>query len=200
MEDFTKWPEIGRGDERVCYQNPSDPARCIKVSRKEKCKQSRREIRYFRYLVRRGVSFAHIPKFYGVIETEDLIGIEQELIQTPSGTHPLDIRHYLKQNLSEEQHQEFWRALAKLKSYMLRYNIIPCDLVMSNMLVLEEPGGMRIMLVDGLGGAEVIPFSDYIPYLGRKKINRKWKRFIQGVVRPHFDEFQSLPKLRSNSL
>lgn len=191
MGDFTKWPEVGRGDERVCYEDPRDPARCVKVSSKRKCKQSKREIRYFRYLVRRGVAFSHIPRFYGVVETGSLIGIEQELIKTASGERPQDVRHYLKQPLSSKQKQAFWAALADLKAYLIRYNVIPCDLVMSNMLVLEEPESLRIMLVDGLGGAEVIPFANYIRYLGRKKIHRKWEKFINQTVQPHFDNFQS---------
>lgn len=191
MEDFTHWLEIGRGDERVCYQNPDDASRCIKVSSKKKCKQSMREIRYFRYLVRREVPFVHLPRFYGAFETDSLIGIEQELIRDQSGKQPLDVRHYLKNPLSPKQQEDFWVAMADLKSYLVRYNVIPCDLVMSNMLVLEEPGSVRIMLIDGLGGAEVIPFSDYIRCLGRKKIQRKWERYINKVVRPHFDMFQS---------
>lgn len=190
MEDFTRWPEIGRGDERVCYQNPYDASKCLKVSSKVKCKQSKREIRYFQYLIRRGVSFEYMPKFFGAIETDKFIGFEQELIRNNSGRRPLDVRHYLKKPLSPSQQEEFWFAMKELKSYLIRYNIIPCDLVMSNMLVLEESEPLRIMLIDGLGGAELIPFSNYIRCLGRRKIERKWDRYINQKVRPHFEAFQ----------
>ena len=191
MEDFTQWREVGRGDERVCYENPNDPMRCVKGSRKEKCKQSKREIRYFQYLVKRDVPFIHIPEFYGVVETDTLIGIDQQLIKSPSGDQPLDIRHYLKLQLSKAEQEEFWQALAELKGYLLKYNVIPCDLVMSNILIVKEKDGIRSVMVDGFGATEFLGLSNYFRYIGRKKIERKWKRFIDDMVLPHFRERQS---------
>jgi hypothetical protein len=190
MEDFTQWPQVGRGDERICYQNPNDPGRCVKVSPKERCKQSKREIRYFQYLKKQQVPFTHIPNFYGIIETDNLIGIEQELIMNPSGGRPLDIRHYLKQKLSVPEQEQFWNALNQLKEYLLGYNVIPCDLVMSNILVVQDKDSIRAVIVDGLGAAEILALPNYIRFLGRKKIERKWKRFLKNMVFPHFDAHQ----------
>lgn len=80
MPDVSEWKVIGRGDERICYQHPDDPARCIKLSRREKSKQTRRELRYFGFLRRRGVPFTLIPEFFGVVKDEEYIGIEQQLV------------------------------------------------------------------------------------------------------------------------
>lgn len=192
MQDFTHWTVIGRGDERTCYLNPEDPTRCIKVSCKEKAKQSKREIRYFQYLLKRDVAFTHIPKFYRVVETKDYIGIEQERIIDSFGKQPLDLFHYLHKPLSSEQQRLFWNAMDSLKAYLIEYNIIPCDMMMSNMLVVECDSGIKIMMIDGLGGAEWLPLSDYIPCLGKKKINRKWREFVERVLTPHFERLQAL--------
>ncbi|GHX99871.1 hypothetical protein VCSRO161_2721 [Vibrio cholerae] len=124
MKDFTQWPVIGRGNERVCYQNPDDPSRCVKVSRKEKSKQSQREIRYFQYLVKRQVAFTHIPRFYSVIQTDRYLGLEQERVLDSQGKQPPDLYHYLCQPLSNKQQREFWLAMDMLKDYLIRYNII----------------------------------------------------------------------------
>lgn len=191
VPDFTQWPVIGRGDERTCFGNPDDPRRCIKVSSRERAKQSHREIRYFRYLKKRGVPFCHIPEFFRVIETESFLGIEQERILDPSGKPPDDMRHYLKKPLSASEQKAFWDAMADLKSYLVKYNVIPCDLVMSNMLMVESGAGLEIKMVDGLGGAEFIPFSNYLPFFGKRKIDRKWQKFIDRIVRPHFELYQN---------
>ncbi|MCZ4065153.1 PhoP regulatory network YrbL family protein [Oxalobacter sp. JAC-2022] len=81
MIDYTTWRVIGQGTERTCYQHPENPARCVKIIRKSRFKQTLREISYFGYLKRKGVPFDHLPRFYGKIEGEGFIGIEQELIR-----------------------------------------------------------------------------------------------------------------------
>lgn len=190
MEDFTQWPEIGRSDERICYVNPNDPTRCVKVSRKSKAKQSRREISYYRFLTKRGVPFTYIPKFYGVVEGEDYLGIEQELVRGSDGETPKDIYYYLRQPLSKEAQEQFWQAMNALKRYLIQYNVIPCDLVMSNLLVVKTGTGIQIKLIDGLGATEFIPLVKYVRFLGRKKIEGKWHKFLTRVVEPYFNQIQ----------
>lgn len=87
MTDYTTWPVIGKGTERTCYLNPADKTHLVKISPRTNAKQTLREISYFGYLKRKGVPFDHLPRFYGKIEGEGFIGIEQELIRdtVPSG-------------------------------------------------------------------------------------------------------------------
>ncbi|MFH0233956.1 hypothetical protein ACGRPC_10840 [Vibrio diabolicus] len=33
--EFQNWTVIGKGAERVCFQNPSNPAQCVKLSQKD---------------------------------------------------------------------------------------------------------------------------------------------------------------------
>lgn len=190
MTDFTKWPVIGRGNERVCYQNPDDPSRCIKVSRKGRAKQSVREIRYFQYLVKRNIAFTHIPRFYAVVQTDEYLGIEQERVLDSQGNQPPDLRHYLRHPLSDRQQKAFWQAMVTLKEYLLQYNVIPCDLVMSNMLVIEENEHTKVIMIDGFGGAEWVPLANYSRFLGHRKIERKWRKFINERLTPYFQQQQ----------
>lgn len=185
MRSLTECTIIGRGDERICYQHPDDPARCIKLSRREKAKQTRRERRYFRRLKRRGVPFTLIPEFYGAVEMGDMIGIEQELVLEDRGALPPDVRKYLARPLTPEQIKRFQAGLDALRAYLLAYNVVPCDLVMSNLMVIERDDATTVLLIDGLGASEVIPLPEYIPWLGRRKIRRKWDRFMAKAVTPH---------------
>lgn len=191
MSDVSEWHIIGRGDERTCYQHPYDHARCVKISRLAKAKQTRRELRYFRRLKRQGVPFLLIPEFFGAVKGSDMIGIEQQLILDDQGKLPLNVADYLVKPLTPQQVDHFWAGLSALKTYLLTYNVVPCDLVMSNLLVIERENATTIMLIDGFGAAELIPLPEYIPWLGRHKIRRKWARFMAKTVKPHFAVNQS---------
>lgn len=186
MSDVSEWHIIGRGDERTCYQHPDDHARCVKLSRLEKAKQTRRELRYFRRLQRQGVPFTLIPEFFGAVIDTDVIGIEQQLVLDDQGEQPPNVAEYLATPLTLQQADRFWAGLDALKTYLLTYTVVPCDLVMSNMLVIERANATTVMLIDGLGASEFIPLSEYIPWLGRRKIRRKWTRFITKTVNPRF--------------
>lgn len=117
MVDYTQWPVIGCGSERICYQNPQSPNRCLKVSRLGKSKQATRELRYFLYLIKKGVPFSLIPNFYGVVIRGEFIGIEQELILDEKGNVPPTLDNYLNNKLSESQKNRFWSAIEETKSY-----------------------------------------------------------------------------------
>ena len=87
------------------------------------------------------------------------------------------IDQYLSKPRSSQEIREFMEALAELKSYLLRYNIIPCDLLPDNIVVKHGTTGPKLILIDGLGGTELIPVSNYFKVLGNRKILRKWEKF-----------------------
>ena len=192
MIDYTNWRVIGRGTERTCYQNPADPARCVKIARKGRFKQTIRETGYFRFLANRGVPFDHLPQFYGKIEEKGIIGIEQELIldrmaDDGSGNgermnSSKTIDQYLASRRTPEEIRIFWHALDELKAWLLKYNVLALGIDHNNVVVnLTEGGGARntrMILIDGVYDTEWIPVSKYLPCFGRRKILRRWNRFI----------------------
>lgn len=185
MTDYTSWPVIGKGTERTCYLNPSDQTRLVKISSLANSKQTRREIRYFQFLIKRGIPFDHIPKFYGSVQGTGFIGLEQEYVRNVDtngqyGSPPESIHQYLSVPLSRASIRQFLDALNELKIYLLRYNIIPCDLGADNIVVKKTvTGNIRLVLIDGLGGTELIPASNYFRILGNRKILRKWEKFLK---------------------
>ena len=188
MPEFLNWPIIGAGAERTCYRDPSDSLRCIKVSKKTQAKQTQRELKYYQFLAKHQVSYSHIPKFYRKVDEGDYIGLEMEYVCNPNGESAPDLHKYLKRPLTDEEIDAFYLALEQLKQYLITNNVVPCDLVMSNFLVLTLPEGIKIMMVDVLGGAEVIPFANYIPYFGRRKIERKWIKFMVERIKPTIEQ------------
>lgn len=190
MLEFLNWPIIGSGAERTCYRDPNDPLRCIKVSKKAQAKQTLRELKYYELLAKRQVSHSHIPKFYRKVDEGDYIGLEMEYVCNSNGESAPDLHKFLKRPLSETEITAIYQALEQLKCYLLTNNIVPCDLVLSNFLVLTQPKGIKIMMVDGLGGAELLPIANYIAYFGRQKIERKWVKFMAERITPTIEEFR----------
>lgn len=206
MIDYTSWRVIGQGHERTCYQNPEDLSRCVKIIRKSRVKQTLREISYFRHLESKGIPFDHLPRFYGKIEGDGFIGIEQELIQdfdqtgkstdTKTGSRGVSsptIRQYLANPLTTEQIRAFWQALDKLKAYLLRYNILALGIDHNNVVVQNTGSGIRMVLIDGVYDTEWIPISKYSRFFGNRKILRRWERFMQQL-------HEKYPQLHNTSL
>lgn len=173
-------PVVATGAERICVRNLKDQFSCFKISQKIHSKETRREIRYFKFLKKRGISSSFIPAFIDYFETKEEIIIEQELI----ADHP-------EQNLFAFRVEEFVadasdKQLAKLELLFRELyrelqdkNIIISDLHAGNMMIYcDEAGNIkRLIVVDGFGSPEAIPLAKYFRYFGRKKIDRQWAKF-----------------------
>lgn len=190
MTDYTSWQIIGRGTERTCYRNPKDPTRCVKIARSDRTKQTLREIEYFSYLAGKGVPFDHIPRFYGKVRTSDSVGIEQELVidrkatdtsgQTMETSPSKTIDQYFSSPRTPDEIAAFWQAISELKDWLLKYNVLALGIDHNNVVVnCAADGGIRLILIDGVYDTEWFPVSKYIPFFGRKKILRRWARFME---------------------
>lgn len=178
MKDYTNWPLIGQGEERSCYRDPDDPSRMVKFSLSGRSKQTRREIRYFTSLLRKGIPFDFIPRYYGEIREKDRLGIEQEYITDELGsTRPAPtVDAYVSSPLTAEEIDAFRKAYFQLKDWLLRFNVIPANLALGNVVVSKTPSGIRLVMVDGIGGTEWLPLANWFRFFGKRKINRKWAK------------------------
>lgn len=179
QSEFSKFfgPVVATGAERICVRNLKDQFSCFKISKKIHSKETRREIKYFKFL---SISSSFIPAFIDNFETKEEIIIEQELITD----HP-------EQNLFAFRVEEFVadasdKQLAKLEQLFRELyrelkdkNIIISDLHAGNMMIYcDEAGNIkRLIVVDGFGSPEAIPLAKYFRYFGRKKIDRQWAKF-----------------------
>lgn len=48
---------IGQGTERICFHSPDNHSYVIKLSPKNRAKQTKRKLAYFEFLKRQGVTF-----------------------------------------------------------------------------------------------------------------------------------------------
>lgn len=170
---------IGKGSERWCYQHPKMPELCIKVAvippKPGRKPQSEREAQYLQLLAKRQTPFTHISAYFGMINTNLGIGYLFRTVR--------DIDGSLSQRLEEVQTRltqtEITRLMSVLRSYMLQYAVVPCDMSVKNILLQKGQQDSRLVLVDGVGNKDFIPLASYcLPY-ARLKIARIWQKFLK---------------------
>lgn len=178
---------LGKGTERACFLAPGSKNDVIKLSPAGQDRQTRREIDYFRFLQRKGVPFLHIPQFKGEVSVPGYVGFKQEAVLDEGGKVSGSLQDFLQAGDSSLR-EMLPGLLRELYGYLWRYNVLPCDLNPSNILLQRRAEGVRLVLIDGLGSMNLIHFSQYVPFLGRKQISRKWRRFIRRDIEPYLKE------------
>lgn len=182
MLKITSQP-IGKGRERACYVHPEDPRRAIKIPFGSEMQQTRRDIKFYRRLKKRGLKqLHHVPAFHGWAETNLGEGIVVDLIRNYDGEISAPLNWYLAQGVPIE---EFAPYLEELKeSFLQNLIIFNHDMTIGNLLVQKSSAASaQLIAIDGLGDTVAIDWLDNIPWLVRRKIRRRWKRFITRIYR-----------------
>lgn len=182
MLEITSEP-IGKGRERVCYVHPEDPRRAIKIPYGSNNEQTRRDIKFYRRLRKRGLTKVdHIPSYYGWADTNLGKGMVVDLIRNYDGEISRPLNWYLAQGVPIAEFNEQLEALRE--SFLKDLIIFNHDLTIDNLLVqTSSMGSAKLIAIDGLGDTVVLDWLDNIQWLVERKIRRRWKRFITRVYR-----------------
>jgi hypothetical protein len=183
------------GGRRVCYVHPHDASRCVKVfgvngdprERRRKavwykrCRplywfdDNRREWSAFRELMRHDEAiWTHFPRCYGLIDTSMGLGIVTELLRDSDGTIVRSLPDFVA---AEGRTPELMQALEAFYAMLRRHLVITRDILDHNLVVQRRAEGLRIVMIDGFGSAEMLPLSSWFRALGRRKVERKIARF-----------------------
>jgi hypothetical protein len=182
MLDLSKQP-IGMGKERMCFVHPEDPRLAVKVPIGDTNLQTRREIRFYRRLEKRGgVDCKHIPGFHGTCRTSRGDGIVVDLIRDFDGQISRPLGWYLGRGFPLE---EFIPRLDEVHhSFVENLIIFNHDLNIGNLLVKKTSiSRFHLVAIDGLGDVVAIDWLNRIPFLARRKIRRRWQRLMERLYR-----------------
>lgn len=174
---------IGMGKERMCFVHPDDPRLAIKVQVGDTNQQTRREIRFYRRLEQRGgIDCQHIPTFHGTCQTNHGEGIVVDLIRDFDGQISRPLNWYLLHGFPLE---EFLPRLDEvMRSFVDNLIIFNHDLTIGNLLVKKTSfSRFHLVAIDGLGDVVAIDWLDRIPFFARRKIRRRWQRFMERLYR-----------------
>lgn len=169
---------IGVGQERVCYRHPEDTRKVVKIQKGESDKQTRRELALYDNLSRRKMSnFDHIPRYYGMAQTNLGTGFVVDLISDFDGSVSKSLWWHFEQGYPVA---EFSPYLDEFRQYLVD-NLIVFSVDMGRYNILFQktsPQYARLVVIDGLGNHTAINWLDNIAYFARRKIERRWRRFI----------------------
>jgi hypothetical protein len=172
---------IGTGRERACYVHPEDPRLAIKMPMGEVSDQTQRDLKFYRKLKKRGIKgIPHVPDFHGLCDTNLGRGLVVDLIRNYDGEISRPLNWYLAQGVPIEEFGEF---LAELKqSFLQNLIIFNHDMTIGNLLFQKSSSrSAQLVAIDGLGDVVAIDWFDNFPFLVRRKINRRWKRFMERI-------------------
>lgn len=219
MYDTIKLSEsrpFGAGGNRACYLDPRDDSRCIKVILPERTATKKRAqvkgIKSFRPLgyyddnLRELKSFhliqkyldsevwTHLPRCYGLVDTDLGVGIVTDLIRDYNGTISICLKTKLRAHGYDDN---FRNALEEFIAY-LRSTALPTrDLLLHNIVAsdLDLSGRCRFHLIDSFGSADILPFPYWFKKLAQIKVERKIFKFRGKIA--SFSAKYSIPNLCS---
>ena len=173
---------IGKGNERTCYVHPEDCNKAIKITyennNRKESKQTKLEVKYYKELEKRKmINFKHLPKYFGEVETDKGRGFVVELVRDYNGEVSKTFEFYLKQNGVFKYQKE----LETYKQYFLdNYIIFNYGMMPKNILLRKNSEtDFDLVLIDGLGDVTYFTFLNKIKYLARRRINRRWDKFVK---------------------
>ena len=122
-------------------------------------------------------NFEHIPRYYGMAQTNLGDGFVVDLVSDFDGSVSKSLWWHFEQGYPVT---EFLPYLDELRQYLLD-NLIVFSVDMGRYNILFQktsPQQARLVVIDGLGNHTAINWLDNIAYFARRKIIRRWQRFI----------------------
>jgi len=173
---------IASGTNRACYIHPDDNEKCIKITISGNDKETKREIAYYKFLQKKGISWEMLAQFYGTLETNLGDGEVVELIRDYDADVSKSLDYYFRNIQSQEEIQKFIDLLMQLKKYLYAEKIYVKDLNAVNVVYQKyNKNDGRVVVIDGLAHSNYIPFSREIESLTIKKIDKSWNHFMYKI-------------------
>ena len=190
---LTTLEPFAQGGNRLCFVHPEDPARCIKVRRPDFTLEDRRrkksfpknlkplssfddnleELRVMRVFEKRyGDSvFAHVSRCYGFEGTDMGRGLTSELIRDQDGRISQTLKKYL---WDSGLNDAISHAINLFTEFWVHNSVPSRDLLLHN-IVVQISGEQieRLVVIDGLGSAGLVPDRIMPQYFLHRKAQRK---------------------------
>ena len=182
---------IGKGRTRFCYHHPDDPDKCIKIDKRAFGGATDKEARYYQKLgrIRPHLTYSHIPRFYGYVETSLGRGGVFDLIRDEvTGDVSKSLVHYIRSGEVAVDDPLWLDAHRIYLKTLYQEAVIIRDFNPGNVCVRKlRDGSLRFITIDGIGRRFIFPFSDHWLWFARSKlkrqVNRKSFGSLEGVVK-----------------
>jgi len=200
MVDIDESKLIATGTRRRIYRHPGATDKIIKVFWEDQVPAKRRALRWdrwfksvrrfddnendyreFRRVKRRfGKAISCIYAIYGYADTPLGRGLVAEHVRNADGTTSETLASYVQKHGPSK----ILPALDTLFEQLARFHVVAKDPHAENIVVRElDGGGLELVVIDGLGDNNVIPFATISKTLNRNKLMRKKQSLRRRVLR-----------------
>jgi hypothetical protein len=181
---------IGKGRTRFCYRHPYDPDKCIKIDKRAIGGSTEKEARYYQKLgrIRPNLTYTHIPRFYGYVETSLGRGGVFDLIRDEiTGYVSKSLGYYVRSGEVTADDPLWLEAHRIYMKTLYEEAVIIRDFNPGNICVRKlQDGSLRFITIDGIGHRFILTFSDHWMWFARSKLRRQVARknfgSIEGVL------------------
>lgn len=173
---------IAKGMGRKCYIHPNDTNLCIKIPTPRGERSANRERRYFKRLHLYGKNMEMIADYRKSIKTDIGNGDIFELIRDSDGSISKSLGYYLSLNASDINEQ-ITEQIEALRVYLSTEYILISDLGSENILLQKDSNGnLKLIVIDGIGDNNQVPFLEFVKPLGLKRSAKKWEQLKSEVM------------------
>lgn len=192
---------FARGGNRVCFVDPRNEQHCIKVARSDRLPAIKKaektfpgslkplhcfddneeEFRVYQHIQRQIGDSAYelIPRCFGFVETSLGRGLCSEMITDDDGKISLSLKQYIWQQGLNEQLQV---ALVAFRQRWQTLGMPSRNLLLHNIVVQQRSAHIeRLVVIDGLGWPDLIPFGYWFPSIAKRKAAKKVARLSNKI-------------------
>ena len=181
---------VGKGLHREVYRHPEDSTKCLKIVIQDNVRENSgdeetlREQAYYTALIKRGISWGSLPKFYGNIETNLGSAAIFDLVSDYDSGVAKTLEHYLSsEELTQQNLSGLIQAMKDLKATLIADSIVTMTIKPKNIVYQKtSPIKGRLLIIDNIGNSDFLPFANHISLLARLKTRRKWQRFEASIL------------------
>lgn len=185
---------IGSGSTRSCYRHPDDPAKCIKIDKRETDGPTSKEAAYYHKLtrIRPEFRYTHIPRFYGFVQTNRGHGGVFDLVRDETdGAISKGLSDYIRNGEVSADDPRWKEAHATYMATLFDEAIIVRDFNPGNISVRRmRDGSLQFVSIDGIGHRDFVPLCDFARWFARRKLRRQ-------VEKKHFGSLEEILNRKS---
>lgn len=191
---------VGKGKTRSCYVHPDDPDKCIKIDHHKTGGPTSKEAAYYNKLarIRPDLSYTHIPRFHGFVETSLGRGGVFDLIRDETdGQISRSLTSYLAAGEVSAEDPKWRQAHCCYLETLFDEAVIIRDFTPGNICVRKlRNGQFHFVTIDGIGHRDLIPLCDYSRWFTRRKIRRHLERKSFHTIEGIFKRIEDKRKAR----
>lgn len=181
MIDLTNAINIGEGNSRICYLNPKDTSKIIKIEKDKNSEDykpnNKIEDIYMKFLISKNKDLSQLPQYYGLIETNFGYGVVFDKIENFDKSKVFSFREAIEEEFLSNEIAG--KLLFELINYLRDNIILFVDISFDNILCKKTIEGYKLIIIDGLGSRKLkINFWLYMKFefLAKRKVLKQTKK------------------------